>query len=266
MEVHYFSLFHGTSSWNHPNKRMPCNAIYLVHEGDGEICDAKRSSPLKAGMAYLLPSGCVVSVRCESRIVKHWGFFSIGLPPLPDLLDGLEGFHELGDFTRLWQYDPTEHADLNGLGYNWFLQGVILQLLSRLSVDLDARLLRRREEQEAFQLVFERISTEPGFSLRSGDLARLIGLSPSHFSRRFKRETGMSVKQAIAYQINLRAVRLLGRPELSIREIARELYCEDEYYFMRFFKKYHGMTPTEFRAQLGLGSGEKGKANTGVRD
>ncbi|MFB9275429.1 helix-turn-helix domain-containing protein [Cohnella cellulosilytica] len=77
-------------------------------------------------------------------------------------------------------------------------------------------------------------------------LARLAGLSPWHYSARFKQSTGLS---PIAYLNGIRirkARELLLRPHAGLKEIALETGYRDEFYFSRKFKTTVGVSPTVY--------------------
>ncbi len=78
-------------------------------------------------------------------------------------------------------------------------------------------------------------------------LARSVKLSRTHFSRRFKAETGLSPSQYIRSIRIKRARELLETSSLSVKEIAALVGAGDESHFLRAFKKVHGLSPTEYR-------------------
>ena len=83
------------------------------------------------------------------------------------------------------------------------------------------------------------------------DVSREVDISPYYFSKLFKQETG---KNFIEYLTEIRlknARELLQDSRLSIKEICAQSGYSDPNYFSRIFKKYEGVTPSEFRERLG---------------
>lgn len=79
------------------------------------------------------------------------------------------------------------------------------------------------------------------------ELAAYCGFSPSKFSNHFKEAVGTTPH---AYMLKLkleRAKDLLRGTDKTIMEIAQELAFSSSDYFSSVFKKYTGMTPTQYR-------------------
>ena len=79
-------------------------------------------------------------------------------------------------------------------------------------------------------------------------MAEHVGLSSGYLCRIFKEETGVSIN---AYINNLRmtyAGELLADKNSYIKEVAISVGFEDQLYFSRLFKRYYGVTPSEYRA------------------
>jgi AraC family transcriptional regulator len=79
------------------------------------------------------------------------------------------------------------------------------------------------------------------------DLAALVGISPSHFLRQFRRSTGIPPHQHLL-QLRLEAAeRLLRDSHLSISEIAAQTGFSDQSHLTRLFRRHRGITPHSFR-------------------
>jgi transcriptional regulator GlxA family with amidase domain len=84
-------------------------------------------------------------------------------------------------------------------------------------------------------------------SLRSRDLASLVGVTPAHLERLFKRQVGMSIGQ-FSLELRLqRAKQLLETTFRCLKEIRHEVAITDAANFSRLFKKRFSMTPTTCR-------------------
>ncbi|MNZ50611.1 Bifunctional transcriptional activator/DNA repair enzyme AdaA [compost metagenome] len=87
--------------------------------------------------------------------------------------------------------------------------------------------------------------------LRLAELAEYCLVHPSHLSRQFKKETGMTLTE---YQNRMRideAKLLLREGRDSIDRIAGYVGYDDAGYFTRMFKRLEGLTPTRFRGTQG---------------
>lgn len=88
--------------------------------------------------------------------------------------------------------------------------------------------------------------------LQLATLAKDAGLSPAHFSRRFKECFG---RAPIDYQLDLRlrsACELLRASEEPLSAIASAVGFDDVYYFSRLFRRRLGEAPGRFRRALSL--------------
>ena len=85
-------------------------------------------------------------------------------------------------------------------------------------------------------------------SLTMRDMARRLGYSESHFSRKFKQETGKLFKDYLLARRLERALDLLRSSRLSIREISEQLHFCSPSYFAEQFRAVYGMSPGRWRS------------------
>lgn len=81
------------------------------------------------------------------------------------------------------------------------------------------------------------------------EYADLLYVTPNHLNALVQDLLGKTAGELIRDRILLEAKRLLVNAEMTVTEVAYELNFEDNSYFNRFFKKYTGLTPEEFRKQ-----------------
>ena len=78
-------------------------------------------------------------------------------------------------------------------------------------------------------------------------LAKLVELSPFHFSRMFKQTTGMTPLQFVTRERIVRAQQLIRETSRSLIEIALEVGYTSPSHFAQVFRRVVGVAPTEFR-------------------
>ncbi|MBO9561736.1 MAG: helix-turn-helix domain-containing protein [Niastella sp.] len=79
--------------------------------------------------------------------------------------------------------------------------------------------------------------------------APMLHVTPNYLNALSKSLVGKSAGEIIRERVLLEAKRLLVNAGVSISEIAYQLNFRDNAYFSRFFKKYTGISPEEFRKQ-----------------
>ena len=79
------------------------------------------------------------------------------------------------------------------------------------------------------------------------DIAEALGVSESHLSRIFKKETGESIQKYSMHMRIERAENLLKYSEASLTEISEFLCFSSQSHFGKVFKVYKNMTPKQYR-------------------
>lgn len=114
---------------------------------------------------------------------------------------------------------------------------------------MDARVRRAIEHMEL--CYFEPITL--------ASIARQACMSPFHFSRRFKQETGVSPAKYLKTVRMQQCCRLLEATSLSIKEVASTNGLLDSSHFVRDFKGMYGVSPTRYRNRLSERSDKKAR-------
>lgn len=101
----------------------------------------------------------------------------------------------------------------------------------------------------ALDILEEDFTTEITLS----SLAQKFEVSPEHFSRIFKKETGLGFNEYLSLLRLKKAETLLKKNEnLSISEVAFSCGFNDSNYFCEKFKKVYGTSPLKFRKKYKL--------------
>lgn len=83
-------------------------------------------------------------------------------------------------------------------------------------------------------------------------LADHCAMSYFHFSRTFRRVAGITLREYILRERIGRATRLLlNAPDLSVKSVGFEAGFRDLSHFARMFRRYQGVSPSEYRKSAG---------------
>ncbi|WP_025681609.1 response regulator [Paenibacillus massiliensis] len=121
-----------------------------------------------------------------------------------------------------------------------------------------ARMLRNAELEQQYEMHSPSISEPIMQAVRyidhhvqepivSSQLAGHVGLSRSHFSTLFKKEMGISFLDFLHRRRMNKAKELLTSTDWKIHVICEKVGIEDNRHFSKWFKRYTGMTPSEYR-------------------
>jgi AraC-like DNA-binding protein len=84
-------------------------------------------------------------------------------------------------------------------------------------------------------------------SIKSGDLAALLDLNPSHFSRAFRVSFGNSPLEYVIRRRMERAQGLMLSTDAPLSQIALECGLADQAHFSRLFRRIAGESPRAWR-------------------
>ncbi|SET89589.1 response regulator [Paenibacillus sp. NFR01] len=160
------------------------------------------------------------------------------------------GFKICRVMLELFPYEQVEPMErrVNGLKS----RSLSLQEIRRLLNDMCAEACgwvedaRSRESTRIIHQAREYIRSNLDTSLSLEQVAKQINLSQGYFSNMFKKVLGVSFQQFVMQEKMEKAkAMLIGG--MQVQEIAMDLGYEHRRYFSEVFKKYTGMTPSEFK-------------------
>lgn len=161
-----------------------------------------------------------------------------------------EVYQEISDYFSKIQ-DVNHNEDFSGSVLQSYLQ-LILAISSREKNKLlpDKEIIKDDfNELKLFQnLVEEHFIVEKSLSF----YADLLHVTSNTLSKKIKSKFNKTPSQIIQERVILEAKKQIHLTRKSIKEIAMELNFNDEFHFSKYFKKYVGISPTQFRKETGI--------------
>ncbi len=148
-------------------------------------------------------------------------------------------------FHQLMHFSNSDYYTKYGVDYLSTLMLIELSGQGIANADLS-------EEQMATNIniskILDWIRAHYMMNISVTEIADQFNYNRDYLSRFFKKKTGMNLQEYIHSQKLSKAKELLlSNYRQNVNEIAFAVGFQDEKYFMRIFKKYELMTPTEFR-------------------
>lgn len=117
------------------------------------------------------------------------------------------------------------------------------QLLSVAQDDVSTSVSKRPEIKEACKYVSIHLNRR----ISLDEVAEVLHLNASYFSRMFKKETGETFIEYVTRMKMERAKEMLDQTSNTVGEICEQLGYDNQSYFIKTFKAHSGLTPMEYR-------------------
>jgi two-component system response regulator YesN len=121
---------------------------------------------------------------------------------------------------------------------------VVRQYEEKASVRLNA--------EWTFADVLRDIHLRYGEPISLQEMADRLHMSESNFSKLFKKHAGVSFHEYVTGVRVTKAKEWLRRPDVKVYEVALRCGYQDQRYFSQIFRKWTGLTPSEYRQRLGI--------------
>lgn len=248
-------------------------ALAYFERAGGALLSGERRWPVRAGDLFVVPPGLVMSGEDlgELAAAGGWGVAFTPYALGADSPGSLLSWHShpllspfvVGDARAALRFavPPAQRATwiarlealdrelrVRHAGFREAVLGHLTLLLvevARLARDVPGDL--RRNDQPLLAEVFEVIEQRYRERLSLRDIAREVALTPGYLTTVVRRRTGRTVLEWIAERRISEARRLLVETDRSVEEIARVVGYDDAGYFIRIFRRAHGITPLAWR-------------------
>jgi len=262
--------------WNYSNIVSPFSRIYLITKGEGYILLNNNMIHLKPGFLYLVPSYTLCGYFCTSEMSQYYLHFAHHLPDGLKIFDQVsvvnkvksseldcllfERLLEINNDMGLMQADPNiyekdfwKSSKLKQQPNSFQLEteGIIKQLLSRFIVN-DSKEITNLYQQSFIKNTIKYIANHLNEDIKIEELASIACYSVDHYTRKFRKFTGLRPVEFINQKRIEKAQELLITTRKSQKSICEETGFNSQQYYTRIFKKICGCTPEQYRRMGGL--------------
>ncbi len=252
---------------------VPEPQIVWILEGsqlfeEREIGGSWQQSQVSSGDMFLTASPSPYEARwcVQGEVPMKVMTVYVGLPLLVEAARDLYGAEAEVPALREFSAEPDEamrglleqlrrelleQATASTLLVQGLARSLAVHLLRTYGQVSEAR-SRRRSGLSAFQLaqVDQLLESRMDRNVSLVELADEVGMSPFHFSRVFKKSTGVTPSKYMVRARNVRARRLLRESELSVMQVSLEVGYSSASHFTDVFRRETGVTPSEYRNSL----------------
>lgn len=194
------------------------------------------------GSVVLLASGTDYQRQREPQLVARFTLGSAGETQRVQLHHDLG--HGFSEFVQ--RFEQAQHAftarPAQAAARLWDL---LWELAERSGRSEPRRSRRRDALDSACRVIHARLSER----LSLADLAEPAGISPAHLTRLFRAELGLTATDYLRRCRLERALHLLTRSEVPVKEVACEVGIPDLHAFNKVIRRGYGVSPRELRSR-----------------
>lgn len=223
---------------NGPHVR-PFWLLYYVVNGCGTLYFDDQSYPVKAGSLFVLPPYVQATHQADSQDpweltwvgFRYPGALPVNLPPVTECPGAMQIFESM------------RSCEKRSGGRTEYLCAQLWRLFAFFNEN-------ERKETDCIDEAMSYIQAEYTEGLTVTDLAKRLKIDRSHFSCRFKQRMGVSPgKYLLKLRMEQAATMLTGGASVSVT--AASVGYADIYIFSKMFRRFYGVTPTEYKKQHG---------------
>ncbi|PJG85335.1 arabinose operon transcriptional regulator AraC [Conservatibacter flavescens] len=241
---------------NRPNG-MKGYIINLTTKGQGTVFQGEQAFQCNVGDLLLFPPNAVHFYH-RAETAQRWHHQWIYFRPRAFWQDTLHWSDSVNNVGRLTIPNEQTYQDLLALfqqierEYNAkeaFSEAMSMCLLEQLllkCIKLDPAHRQRHLDPRILETCHF-IAAHIDKNHKIEEIAAHIHISPSRLTHLFSEQMGTSIVKWREDQRMIKAKHLLHSSVAPIYAIARQLGYDDQLYFSRIFKRYSGLSPSEFR-------------------
>ncbi|GFZ85421.1 AraC family transcriptional regulator [Paenibacillus marchantiophytorum] len=238
---------------------------YLIHyviSGKGVFSSQGEEYALGAGDSFIIEPEQLISYVSDESDPWHYCWIAFtgeqaapsvsatGLNPLLPIIHTTRNRHIPVLFRHIQQALKAKktNAQLKSVGYLHLLLGEYCEALASSTA---AGPITEAESDRIVQQAIHYLSTQYAEPITIELMAESLGYNRAYLSRMFKRHTKVTpVTFLLKLRVDKAKLLLRERLELTIEQIASSVGFYDPLYFSKQFRRWYGVSPTEYRNQM----------------
>lgn len=225
--------------------------IIYCTKGSGTLILDGKTYIIKPSMGFFLPANypheyypneeiwdthwVIPGGSAAEQIMKHFGFSKAGVFEMSEIKTIEHIFRKMHEAIR----DDSIFGNYRAAGY---LYDFLIELYR-----VTSSAATRKITSSAVLKAVDYINANYSSSVTMEQLCLVAGVSEQHLCRLFRSALGSRPMEYVAKRRIQTAKELLNSSDYSVDEISERVgFCSGSY-FCKLFKRYEGMTPTEFR-------------------
>ncbi len=264
-----FTVLFAGESQTKPEHRLGPKVYdyYLIHyviSGRGVFSSHGEEYAISAGDSFVIEPEQLISYVSDELDPWHYCWIAFtgvqaaklvgeaGLTPANPIIHIARNRHMPVLFRQIQQAlkSKKSNAQLKATGYLSLLLG---EYCEALSAPVVTGLVTEDESDRIVQQAIHYLSTQYAEPITIEMMAENLGYNRAYLSRMFKRHTKVTpVTFLLKLRVDKARLLLRERLELTIEQIAASVGFYDPLYFSKQFRRWYGVSPSEYRNQIKL--------------
>ncbi len=237
------------------SRSLSSDLVLWITKGQGRSMIDGHTRGYGPHTAIFVPAGTLHGVEIGPRVQGYALFVPGGLGAgLPDGVAQIRAgdVFEQGEMTRHVEAVQAE-LGTRGAGHDRAVAAHVALIAVWFERRMDRNERAGPPKSSAAQRLVRDFTRLIGEEVDAGksvsDFAAALSVTPTHLSRVCRDSFGKPASEVLQDRLILEARRLLGDPELKVRDVSDRLGFSSPAYFTRLFTQRTGASPTAFRSR-----------------
>ena len=237
-----------------PHGRKDYQMVF-ISKGGAAFMRGDKEILLSGGDMILIPPNERNEYRYSDPVDAMWIHFTGTAAERIVREYSIEPFriYHVSDTTHFFLYAEKiiKEFQLQRVGFMNNCNGYLLNMLTLVKRRIDAKYSAENQRSAPdLTLIVEEMQTNFASGTDISAYAKMLNISESYFIHLFTEQFGMPPYRYLMSVRISQAKYLLGETNVRVSDISASVGYDDPLYFSRIFKKYTGVSPSEFRKRV----------------